>query len=69
MFDWKFTNVVMGKIVERHYKCKNTGSWKCEEYKNGGGLKDTSYCLPDSQDYSIKNEIDLQIKLSAWKTK
>lgn len=56
-FQWKFLNVlVVGKTTERHYKCQNTGAYKCAEYKYGGQLKGISYCLPNSDDYNITSE-------------
>jgi len=63
-FLWKFHNVVMGKRVERHYKCQNTGAWKCKEFKLGGGLKAITYALPDSEDYNIESEEILKSRLT-----
>lgn len=60
MFNWKFHNVVINKrTVERHYKCQNTGAWRCKEFKKGGGLKEVSFALPSSDDYNIESEESL----------
>lgn len=63
-FNWKFLNVVINKkTTERHYKCENTGSYRCDEFKCGGGLKSITYSLPNSEDYNIKSEEELIIKM------
>jgi hypothetical protein len=60
MFNWKFLNVWMSNdVVERHYKCQNTGAYRCKEYKLGKSYKTVTYCLPDSENYNIKTEQEL----------
>ena len=63
-FIWGFSNVFIGKnTTERHYQCKKTGAWKCNEFKYGGGLKSTTYSLPNVEHYNIKSEEELIKKL------
>jgi len=63
-FSWKKANVVLLKgISEYHYKCEKTGAFMCKEYKEGGGLKSITYAIPDSEDYNIKTEEELIMKI------
>ena len=61
LFDLKKHNIyILKKISEHHFKCTNTGAWRCDEYRYGGGFKRRTYCLPDSEEYDIDSEQQLK---------
>ena len=63
-FKWEKVNSFLGrKIAEYHYKCANTGAYMCKEYKEEGGLKSITYAMPESDDYNIKTEEELIMKI------
>ena len=63
-FSWVKANSFLGrKTAEYHYKCEKTGAFMCKEYKEGGGLKSVTYSMPNSEDYDIKTEEELIMKI------
>ena len=69
VFDWKYySSYVTSKTSERHYKCQNTGAFKCVETKGNcyfgeAKVKNITYSLPNSIEYDIKTENELFDKL------
>ena len=70
VFDWRLINTFSTrKTYEVHYKCINTGAYKCIEYKGDAYLgslrfKGESFSLPNSDDYNIDTEDKLLNQLT-----
>lgn len=69
-FSWKFhCSWHSQKYIERHYKCQNTGAWKCCLFKEFNPITEeckamnTTYALPQSTTYNIKSEQALMLLL------